>query len=32
MLDYKLYVNVILEVIEKIENSLDNSNKEDFLK
>jgi len=31
MLDYKLYVNVILEVIEKIENSLDNSNKEDFL-
>ena len=32
MLDYKLYVNVISEVIEKIENSLSKLNKEDFLK
>ncbi len=31
MLDYKLYVNVILEVIEKIENSISNLSKEEFL-
>lgn len=31
MLDYKLYINVILESIEKIENSAAKLNKEDFL-
>ncbi len=32
MLDYKLYINVILEIIEKIESSIFKLNKEDFLK
>lgn len=32
MLDYKLYINVILEIIEKIEGSIFKLNKEDFLK
>jgi len=32
MLDYKLYMNVILEVIEKIENSMVKLDKEEFLK
>jgi len=32
MSDYKLYVNVILEVIEKIESSVSKLKREDFLK
>lgn len=32
MLDYNMYINVILETIEKIENSAAKLNKEDFLR
>ena len=32
MLDYRLYTNIILEVIEKIENSVVKLNKKEFLK
>ncbi len=31
MLDYRLYVNVILETIEKIENSIVKENKKEFM-